>query len=63
MRADIDKRTAALFFFIDEHAPGRNGAATDGNRFRIVNVAKHAGFGLLFEVERILTVSVLITDG
>ena len=62
MRADIDQRAAALFFFVEEYAPCRNGAATDRMRFREVNFAQLAGFDGFFQVTAIRAVTVVVAD-
>ena len=62
MRSDIDKRTASLFFLVDEHAPGGNCSAADCDCFGIVNVAEFAVVCHLFHVHAVGTPSVLIAD-
>ena len=40
MGTDIDQGTAALLFFINEYAPGRNGSSADRMSLCIVNIAQ-----------------------
>ena len=47
MGSDVDQRTAALLVFVEEYAPGRNGAATDSGCLCVVDVAERAGLALL----------------
>ena len=63
MGADVDQRTAALLVFIQEHTPGRNGAAADGMCFGIIDLAQLAGLTGLLQILRVGTVPVLIADG
>ena len=50
VRTDVDKRTAALLFLVDEHAPGGNGATTDSDSLGVVDFAEVILIGKFFEV-------------
>ena len=63
MGADVDQRTAALVFFIQEHAPGGHAAATDSLRAGIIDLAQIAGFHALLQIQAFGPVAVLIADG
>ena len=60
---DVDERTAALFVFVQEHAPGRNGTTTDRGRLCIVNVAEGAGQRFALEELGIVSLAALVPDG
>ena len=63
VRTDVDKRTAALLFLVDEHAPGGNGATTDSDSLGVVDFAEVILIGKFFEIQALFAVAVLIADG
>ena len=63
MGTDVDQRTAALFVFVQEHAPGRNGTTTDRGCLCVVNVAEGTGESFALEELGIVSLAALVSDG
>ena len=62
VRSDIDKRTAALLFLVDEHAPGGNGSSADCDCLCVINLAEFAVLRHLLHIHTVRTPSALIAD-
>ena len=60
VRADVDKGTAALLVFVEEHAPCGHGAAAQCGRLGVVNVAERSRVRLVFDIYRVVALAALI---
>ena len=63
MGSDVNQRTAALLFLIQEHAPGGNGSPAERMSLCIVNLSQLAVLTGTLQIDRIRTVTVLVANG
>ena len=63
MGSNVDDRTTALCFFIQEHAPVGSRSAAQGVSIGVVDLTHSAGVNKLLCIHRICGITALVTDG